>query len=121
MEDKLTVEIVDKLHSHELKQFSGDSTISEVLKWFRDKKGLYVVCNFHKYGAYKKKIKWGWELINIISGWLVETSRGTPSDIPAYDIDTQEGTRGWGYVYDSWEEASIAGIEYICTHYKNIW
>ena len=122
MKDKLTVKVVNHLISHGIKQFSTDSTISEVLKWFRDRNGLYIYCTTHKYGKCgNKKTKWRWELINIVTSHLVETSRGTPSDIPTYDIDREEGTSGWGYVYDSWEEASLGGIEYICTHYKKIW
>ena len=119
MEDKLTINVVNHLNSHGLIQFNTNSTISEVLKWFRDKKGLYIFCDTHKYGTNKRK--WRWSLINLITNWLVETSKGTPTDIPTYDIDKEEGTRGWGYIYDSWEEASLAGIEFICTHYKKIW
>lgn len=119
MEDRLTAKIVNHFNSHGIKQFNTDSTISEVLKWLRDDKGFYILCDTHKYGT--KKRKWRWNLINLIVNKLIETSSGTPCDVPTYDIDKEEGTRGWGYIYDSWEEASLAGIEYICTHYKKIW
>lgn len=119
MEDKLTTKIVNHLNSHGIKQFNTDSTISEVLKWFRDEKYFYIFCETHKYG--KKYRKWRWALINLISNHLVETSNGTPCDIPTYYINKEEGTSGWGYIYNSWEEASLAAIEYICTHYKKIW
>lgn len=120
MEDKLTAKIVNHLNYHGIKQFSTDSTISEVLKWLRDNKGLYIFCDTRKYGT--KKRKWRWCLINLIANKLVETSIGTPCDVPTYDIDKEEGAaRGWGYIYESWEESSLAGIEYICTNYKKIW
>lgn len=65
-------------------------TISQVLKWFRDEKKLYIM----PYNALSREynIKWDFEIDDLNTSDIIYESR---------------------LIYKSYEEAAIAGIEYV--------
>ena len=115
MEDKVTMNVLDKLKKHNVNLFNEYSTISEILKWFRDEKKFFITCSTHKYPG---KRKWRWEIINLRANCLIAISDGHPNDVHLMDIDPGDN---WGYIYNSYEDAALSGIEYMCDNYKKIW
>ena len=70
-------------------------TISQVLKWLREEKEIYIVIQPFPTMATKNKICWSWDFKRNSDGAYIEHT--SPDDV----------------TYSTYEQASLAGIDYI--------